>query len=464
MRFIKSMACAATLLAALNSTSNVLAGQEKPNSATNQQATDLLQLFQEMQLNDPRIKTAQARLESSQGRKEEAFGQFLPQLSASSAYNRSMQQSTDVLGIESNSFYNGKRHALSVNQALYAPSIWYNYRRFAALAQQQASESQATFDTATVDLTDQYFAALAAEDELALVQAELRATRKNLDRAQLMYSRQMAMVTDVLEISARVDALAAAEIEARNKRNVTREVLAERVGHPIEGNLKGFAENTAFKMPEQGEVYWVNLVNSSPLLVMRRQALEAAQATLGQAKAGHLPNVSLSLSAQRSDIGYENSQSTLTDTYVASVAVQVPLYSGGSTSARVASSYADIMAAEQDLELVRRQLTREVRTAFWGVDSGIKRIDASQRALESARKSRAAAEKSYEHGVLTAVDILNRVQEEYAKWRDLRKAQYDFVSNLMVLRRWTGTLAEDDIRQANGWLVAPQFAKGPGSD
>ncbi len=474
MRIIKSMVCVATLMTALGHLSDVYAAEERSvanrsdavSSAGMQknQPSDLLKLFQEMMRDDPRIKSAQANRDSSQGREREALGQMLPQLSANSAYNRSHQESTSILGSDTTSFYNGKRHSLSLQQRIYEPAVWYNYRRFAALSAQQDATTQATIESATVDLADQYFSALAAEDELALIQAELRATRSNLARAKSMFERQMAMITDVLEISARVDALEASEIEALNKRNTSREVLAERVGRPVTEPLKGFAEKTSFQMPSQGEQHWVNLVNNSPLLTMRQQALEASRAALSQAKAGHLPSVSLSLSAQRSDIGYENSQSTLTDTYVASVGVQIPLYSGGSTSARVTSSYADLMAAEQDLEATRRQLVRETRSAFWGVDSGMKRILASQKALASARKSRAAAEQSYEHGVLNAVDVLNRVKEEYASWRDLRKAQYDFVTNLMVLRRWTGTLAEDDIRQANEWLVAPQLTQGPGSD
>ncbi len=467
MRIVKPLAYAVAWCAALGVAPTLYAAPEKaPINITYQaqQPTDLVSLYQEMLRNDPRIKSAQASLESSQGREREAFGQFLPQLSANSTYNRTLQNATNIFGTETSSFYDGKRHSINLRQTLYEPTVWYNYQRFVALTLQQEATTQATIEAATVDLADQYFSALAAEDELALLRAELRATRSNLARAKSMYERQLAMVTDVLELSARVDVLEAAEIEAVNKRNVSREVLAERVGRPVTEPLKGFAEKTSFQMPPQGEEHWVGLVTNSPLLILRQKALEAAQAALDQAKAGHQPSVSMNLSAQRSDIGYENSQSTLSDTYVASVALQIPLYSGGSTSARVSSSYADVMASEQDLESARRQLIREIRTAFWGVDSGMKRILASQKALTSARKSRDSAEQSYAHGVLNAVDVLNRVKEEYASWRDLRKAQYDFVTNLMVLRRWTGTLAEDDIRQANEWLVTPQLAKGPGSD
>lgn len=80
-------------------------------------------------------------------------------------------------------------------------------------------------------------------------------------------------------------------------------------------------------------------------------------------------------------------------------------------------------------------------------------------ALRSAEKSRVAAEKAFGFGVMNAVDVLNTVKEEYATRRDLMKSQYDFIMNMMVLRRWSGTLVEDDVRKTNEWLVVPEAAK-----
>ncbi|MOA25223.1 Outer membrane protein TolC precursor [compost metagenome] len=140
---------------------------------------------------------------------------------------------------------------------------------------------------------------------------------------------------------------------------------------------------------------------------------------------------------------------------MASVGVQVPIFSGGSTRARVASSHADLMSTEQELEAMRRQVLRETRTAFYGAEAGLSRISASRKALQSAEKSRVAAEQAFAYGVMNAVDVLDTVKEEYASRRDLLQSQYDFILNLMVLRRWSGTLVEEDVRKANAWLVAP---------
>lgn len=415
-----------------------------------QASIDLWQLFQQAVPENPRSVAAQARSESGRWRQEEAFGQLLPQISASSAHNRSIQK----LDGREREFYNNDRYMLSLSQVLYDARVWHNYQRFRELARQQDAEYVATLEGAMIDLVDRYFQALAAEDELELIQAELRATQRNQERVNSLYDKQLAMITDVLSISARVDALKAAEIEGRNKVEVSRESLSELVGYPLSGRLKRIGQQASFHMPPQDREYWVRQALSfNPILQARRKAVDAAQAALRQAKAGHLPSVNLNLLAQRSDIGYENSLSPRTDTYVASVGVQVPIFAGGSTRARVASSDADLTAAEQDLEAVQRQILRETRAAFHDVETGLSKIVASRKALESAEKSRQAAEKAFSLGVVNAVDLLNSVRDEYASRRNLLKSQYSFILSSAVLRRWSGTLVQDDIRKINEWLV-----------
>lgn len=414
-----------------------------------EQVVDLWQLFQEAELEDPRVLAGRARSEGGALREREAFGQLLPQLSASSTLNRTAQDNAATRQI-----YNGERYALTLSQVIYDAQTWHNYRRYSELAKQQEAEYAITQEEATLDLIERYFTALAAEDELALVSAELRATERNLARVNSLYERQLAMVTDVLEISARVDSLKSREIEARNTVEVGREALSEMIGREITERLKRVGEQVVFLPPEYDREYWVQqAMTQSPVLQARNRAVSAAQAALQQASGGHKPKVSLSLSGQRSDIGYENSQSQITDTYVVSLGIQVPLYSGGSTRAGVSASASDLMVAEQEFEQARRQVVRETRSAFYDTQAGVSKISASRKSMASSAKAREAAERAFGFGVMNAVDVLNTIKEEYAARRTLLQSQYDFILSSLVLRRWSGSLVRDDVRKVNEWLV-----------
>lgn len=412
---------------------------------------DLWQLQQEARGADPRILKAQALVRSGEGRQREALGRMLPQLNANGSVNRS-RRDDDLSRTE----YNGKRASLALNQVIYDPQSWRSYQKFSELAQQSQFESTDTQVLSSIDLSDRYFTVLAAEDELSLVRSELEATRHNLKRVESLFKRQMVTVTDPLEIKARVDTLEADEIEAANKVAISREAISELVGRDVQEPLKRISDNPAFSLPAQAEAYWIQTaLERNPALKAREHSVNAADAAIREAKAGHLPRLGLNLTAQRSDIGYEGTLTPRSDNFVASLDLQVPLYSGGSTSARVVASEGDKEAAQQDLEALRRQVVKETRSAYIGITASLSRIKATRRALESAEKSRLATESAFQYGVKTATDVLDSIKNEFSARRDLYQSQYKFVTSLLVLHRWSGRLSDTDIHQANDWLVAP---------
>lgn len=417
-------------------------------SASTAGSIDLWALFKEAREADTRVLSAQAKARSSEYQEREAFGQLLPQLGVASSFSRTAYE-TKTIDAE----YNGERYNIGLSQVLYNPEAWHNYRRFSTLTKRQQADTENVMEATAVDLVERYFAALAAEDERELVAAELKATEGNLRRVESMFKRQLAVVTDVLEITARVDGLKAKLIEAENGVSVSREKLSEVVGRPITEKLKRIGSRPTFSMPSEPADHWVDsALGANPALMALGLAAQAAEDAVRQAKSGHKPTVSLNLTGQRSDIGYENSQTPRTDTYVATVAVEIPLYSGGSTSARVAATHEQQMAAQHDYESARRQVVRETRTAYYDTQASLSRIAAGRTAQASAEKARLAAERAFELGVMNAVDILNAIQDEYRARRDLQQAQYNFVLSSILLRRWSGTLVDDDIRKASEWL------------
>ncbi len=418
-------------------------------------ATDLMSLYREARLEDPRVLAAYARAVGGQARQREAFGGLLPQLNASGSLNRTKYDNRTTEQV-----YNNERYVVSLTQHIYNKAAWENYQKFKSLARQgefQAVDAQAE---AAVDLAQRYFVALASDDELELVMAERRATQKNLDRVNALYERKLAMVTDVLDLKARVDALAAQEVEARNQVRLSREDLSELVGRAVVEKLSRIREDVALQVPGESLDVWITrAVAANPALKARESALAAAEAAVREGKGGHYPQLSLNLSAQRSDVGYDNTLAPLSDSYVASVGVQIPLYSGGSTSARVRALYNERLATEQELEAIRRQVVKETTGAYLTAQSSVDRIRATRNALESAEKSSAAAEKGFQYGVVNAVDVLTSVQNEYAARRDLLKAQYDFITNLLVLNRWAGRLSEQSVENVNVWLARSEEAR-----
>ncbi|MBA6118454.1 TolC family outer membrane protein [Pseudomonas sp. NC26] len=423
-------------------------------------ALDLAGLYREARLEDPRVLVAYARARTAAEQQREALGGLLPQVSANANSSRVLRKNE-----LSRDIYNNETYSLSLTQYLYNKPAWERYQKSKSVKDQKGQQAEDTLAEATVDLAKRYFVALAADDELALVQAERRATQLNLDRVSMMFDRQMAKITDKLDMQARVDALAAQEVDARNQVQVSREALAEIVGRPINEPLSRVRNDVALQAPTRPLQSWVTqAIETNPLLKSYRSGAEAANAAVREGKGEHYPQLSLSLSAQQSDQGYDNTQAPRSDSYVATLGVRIPIYSGGSTSARVRGLYNEQLAAEEQMEGIRRQVVKETTTAYLTAQSSVEKIRANRNALSSAQKSSVAAQKAFAFGVVNAVDVLTSVQNEFKARRDLLKSQYDFITNLFLLNRWAGELNQESVDNVNVWLSPVPETSLPGGD
>ena len=432
----------------------------KPPVSASTYALDLAGLYREARLEDPRVLAAYARARSASEQQREALGGLLPQLSAQSNFNRILRKDDAAREI-----YDNKSYSLSLTQYLYNKTAWEGWQKAKSVTAQKGAQAEDSHAEATVDLAKRYFIALAADDELELVQAERRATQKNLDRINMLYERQMAKITDQLDLKARVDALAAQEVDARNQVQVSREALSEIVGRRIDERLSRVRNDVALQAPTVPLANFVSqAMDANPLLKAYQSGAEAADAAVREGKGGHYPQLSVSLSAQQSDVGYDNTLTPRSDSYVATLGVRVPIYSGGSTSARVRGLYDDQLAAEQELEGVRRQVVKETTTSYLTAQASVEKIRANKNALSSAQQSSVAAQKAFAYGVVNAVDVLTSVQNEFKARRDLLRSQYDFITNLFMLNRWSGKLNQESVDSVNVWL-SPEPEQGlPGGD
>ncbi|PBJ04920.1 Outer membrane protein TolC precursor [Pseudomonas ogarae] len=411
-------------------------------------STDLMQLYREARLEDPQILASYAQAQAGQEHQREAMGALLPQLSFNAGSNRIHQESDLV-----QRSFDSESYGLVLRQYLYNKAAWENYQKFKSLARQSESQALETQAEASVELALRYFTALAAEDELQLVRAERRTTQKSLDRINALYEKQLALITDQLDLKARVDLLSAQELDARNQASLSREALAEIVGRPVKERLNRIRDDLELHVSAHSLETWVrDGMAFNPALKANESAVEAAGAALRSGKGGHYPTLSLNLSAQQTNEGYNNSLAPRTDSYVAGIGVQVPLYSGGSTSARVRGLYQDQVVAEQQLEATRRRVVKEVTNAYLTANSNGEKIGANRLALESAQLSRVAAEKALSYGMVNSVDVLASVRNEYRARRDLLKTQYDFLSNVLILNRWAGKPPAEGIENVNSWL------------
>jgi outer membrane protein len=401
---------------------------------------------------DPRVKIAQQKVALEQARADGSFGALLPQANVIANFSDN-DVSFDNNLLEDRD-YTGKRYSLQVRQVLFNWQALSKRRRTQQEVAQKEAELLDVMSMLLVDTSDRYFNVLLADRNLTLIQSERELVQQQLRQTEEMYERKLVRVTDFLETQARADKVLTDEIEAENEAALARESLSELTGTTV-GDLAPL--RTDFELPplENTMDYWVKLATeSNALLRSKREAVAAAKDGVQEQKGGHYPTVDLVYSNQSSDVGYDNQQSPERETEYIGVDINIPLYSGGSTSARVREAWATYYIAREEEEAARREVLKRTREAWLNTRSSRKRIHAAQLSVRSATKSFEAMSKSFTYGTVTAADVLAALHARTRSERDYQNALYQYITNWLALKREGGILEDTDLQQVNSWLLA----------
>ncbi|MDH5485057.1 MAG: TolC family protein, partial [Gammaproteobacteria bacterium] len=180
-------------------------------------------------------------------------------------------------------------------------------------------------------------------------------------------------------------------------------------------------------------------------------AFEAAQKQVDIEQSGHYP--SLDLSVQHSDDQLDNDAGDRDseDTRL-SLQLNIPIYSGGYTSARTRQAVARMEQQRALREKAYRQTIQQSRDSYLGVTTSIAQVNALKQVLISTQTAHQATQAGYEAGTRTAVDVLAALREQYRAERDYAQTRYTYILNILKLKQAAGILSENDALKINQWL------------
>ncbi len=425
------------------------------------QAQSLLQLYDSAQHYDAATQSALAQAHASQARADQARAGLLPQLGLQAGAQRNWAD-VKVAGQSSSRSFNVLSGSIVGSQPLYRPAnriSWDQGKRQAELALVQVAGAEQDL---IVRLAQAYFDVLSAEDSLRFVRAFKAAVAEQLEFAKRNFEVGNATITDSREAQARFDLASAQEIAAENELRVKKLALDQLVGqagtqpHPL-------AEPIVLPLPQPDQVQaWVDqAIGQHPAVLQNRMALDIARMETEKAKTGHLPTVDLQASVSQSHYPDGNpSASTAPGSRYRStnagigVVLNWPLFAGFAIENRVRETLALEEKARADLDNIERGVAQAVRTAFFGVQSGVSQVKALEAAEASSLTALQANQLGYQVGVRINIDVLNAQSQLFQTRRDLARARYDVLVGLLRLKQASGSLAHADLLPINQMLVA----------
>jgi outer membrane protein len=415
-------------------------------------AEDLLAVYQQALQADPKLKSAEVKVEIGSAQKGQALGQMLPQVNATG--NWSANKQTRRGGNQaSTSNFNGARYYVSLSQTLFDFAKFWEWRRTAKVEDQYAAEAIEAHNQLMFDVVDRYFTELEAEDQLSFIKTEKQAVQKQLEQIQKQYAKQLLKVTDLYAIEARLDQVIAAEILAESKRVTAQESLRELTG-VSPAALNKLRDAVDYQEIQGDLLQWVEMAQSqNPAVSAKQIAIQAAENNVTAQKSKYLPVADLQLNFYDTNTGFQNSNlGAGTQTEVAAINVNVPLFSGGTTTHQLFEAQHRLQLSKNDNEAAIRGIIKETSDAFLSANANARNIKASQKALESAGKSREAMERGYHYGVVTISDLIKAQQDEFSAKKDFAQAKYNYIKNRIRFMHAIGSIAEENLQEINSWL------------
>lgn len=438
-------------------------------NAVNAGADTLMQVYQVAKVNDPLTLKTYAQYQKSEQAITSQQANLLPQINFSmrGGYTKGLHNVTQDTGsptskISSKSLDNTNGNAkLALTQQLYNSTYWQNID----IQEKIATQDKATYGyeaqglllrTATL-----YFDVLRAADALKGVKANKRAVKRQLQETKQRFNVGLIAITDVHEAQAEYDRTISEEISAKNALFNAYYGLRELTGHDVLDvkflNGKTFSpellEGTVKTWRNKALEYNLNLHS-------KRIAKDIAKMRIRQAQAGHKPTLVFSADVNSDTEKFIHAVSparaAFSDKSTANTAItlNVPIYSGGSTSSLTEEARYQYVIASEDLVENFRRTEGQINNGYNNVRASISIISSNIQTVKSSRSALKAVQAGFEVGTRTVVDVLDATRELFQAENKLANSRYDYILAMLTLKHDAGTLLEKDIANVSDGLIA----------
>ena len=421
---------------------------------------DLKQVYQAALEQDSNIRASRAAADSGRERLPQARAGLMPQVSASAgrSFNDLNTTAPNILGtpVTTNDKYFSDNRTVQLRQPLMNMQRWLQFQQAKSMVEESEANLDRDLQNLVVRVSGAYFETLMADEQLELVQAQIKTYTALVDASQKGLVAGSGTRTDVDDAKARLDMAKAQELEARQNQDLTRRQLELLINQPVSQIAKLNVAALQLSLPEPANLDdWTRKAEeTSPEIRAMQARVDAARREVSKSQAGHLPT--LDAVAQWSNSGSENITrvNSRYENKTLGLQLNIPLYSGGYVNSTIRQAVAEQTRAEETLEALRRDLGVRVHKEYRGVTEGVLRVRALEQAARSAEQMMKSTQMSLKAGARTQLDVLNAQQQYTLALRDLAQARMVYLLSKVRLASLVGDDALASVEQVNASLAS----------
>ncbi len=423
-----------------------------------QAAENLLSLYEKAVQYDAQYKTAEANMAAEREEINKSRALFMPRVQFGASVGRGNTDrttQTNLGAIDTKLNYDIHNYALSLRQPLFNKETMATYR--GAEANVQSKEALLLKENATLitRLAATYFETLYAQEKVAVLRSNIKATSQQRDQAQRRYDHGEGTITEVNEAQANLELAQAELITTENSLGVFKQTLSNMVGIQVEEIAPINTAQLPMTVPESEELdFWLQqALGNNPEITAARLSVEVARQDVEKKRAGHFPTLDLVGVRSFSENDSNNTLDSRFDTTTVSLQLNMPLFAGGFTSASVRQAFNKVDAAEELLNLRTRDIEANTKKYLNSIRSGLLALSAYRQAVKSSEIALEGTEKGFAAGTRTNIEVLNAQQKLFRSRLELSRVQYVLVNDIINLKQAAGMLNEAQLHALNQYFA-----------
>ncbi len=445
------------------------------------QAQSLQTLVEQALASEPGLLAAEADLAAAQARFDQRAGALWPQVEASlnTRYNdrqyttrpqpedpRSVDTSDEerqraalsgrASAITEHGRYNSSGGELELRMPIIRPGLVLQKRQAASEWAQARFRFEAARQQLMFKVADAWIELLLASQEQRLANHQVE-----VDHRQMLMVRRGAELgsfsaPQANEAFSRLASARADAMSASHNVGLKRLALEHLVGGKVQLDAPEIdgrkpAGNSERPMPDIGilvpkQLEGASLEQARTLVEQRNPniraadlALEATRLSVKQAQAAHWPTLDVRAALERNaqGLGTSAGQPGFRSTQASiGVDLRIPIFSGGTDSARVREAAAQLQGAEHERESTRRKVQAEVHQAWYQLEVSKAKLDAATFSMKAADSVLAQATRGASFGAKSELDVLQaqaQVHQAKGQWLSARLEQLRSTLQLSAL-------------------------------
>lgn len=416
----------------------------------------LSSIYEQAQQRAPTWLAAEAAYLSVVAAKPVARSGLMPKVSVDAGLGRVRDEthSSSSPFIDDNTIYaNVSGATLRVIQPLFDATAWSQWDQYRQQEARALLDKQQAEQALILDVTRRYLAWLEAVVALDFADSHLRAMDEYLEQVSNRERLGLATLSDRLLVQAGRDSADADVLAAAAALRATREAIRELLGQvPDTPTVLRVPIPLTEPEPANPQPWVKQALRTNPEVAVAGINQELAKEQLRERRVKRLPRLTL-----EGRHGYTNTADfqlgrEWEDSRV-ELKLDVPVYAGGAISGNIDVASRLLDQREYELQAAERAAERDARDSYDGVVTGVVRVRAARRTLQSTLEAQTAIDGRFNSGLATLAEQLDAAGQVRKAQRDLAIVRHNYLMSKLKLAASVGGLGKDDLLAIDRLLV-----------